>query len=105
MTFRNDNNKWKATGALDQPQDDRVPESSSRNESHDYLVRARPPATLARALQFIASEPGCTLLRQMGPPDEPHTLVVAMSEACAAVLQQRFANDLIVERDRPLQLF
>lgn len=105
MTFRNDNNKWEATGALDEQQDNRVPESSSHNELHDYLVRARPPATLARALQFIANTPGFTLLRQMGPPDEPHTLVVAMSEEAAAVLQQHFANELIVERDRPLQLF
>lgn len=105
MTFRNDNNKWEATGAFDPQQVDRVPESTSRNEPHDYLVRARAPATLARALQFIANNPGFTLLRQMGPPDEPHTLVVAMSEEAAALLQQHFANELIVERDRPLKLF
>lgn len=82
-----------------------MPESSSRNELHDYLVRARPPATLARALQFIANDAAFTLVRQLGPPDEPNTLVVAMSEEAAAVLRERFANDLIVERDRPLQLF
>jgi hypothetical protein len=105
VTFRNKNNQWEATGALDQQQDERVSQGSSRNELHDYMVRARPPATLARALQFITSDPAFTLRRQMGPPDEPHTLVVAMSEAMAAVLQQRFANDLIVEQDRPLQLF
>ena len=82
-----------------------MPPSSSRNELHDYLIRARPPATIARAMSFIASDPAFTLVRQMGPPDEPHTLVVSTSEAGAEVLRQRFANELIVERDRPLKLF
>jgi hypothetical protein len=86
-------------------QDDCVPHSSSRNELHDYLVRARPPTTLAGVMAFIATDPAFTLVRQMGPPDEPHTLVVSTSDEGAAALRQRFANELIVERDRPLTLF
>jgi hypothetical protein len=81
-----------------------VPHSSSR-ELHDYLIRARPPATLVRARTFIATDPAFTLVREMGPPDEPHTLVVSTSEEGAAVLRQRFVDELIVERDRPLKLF
>lgn len=79
--------------------------SSSRNDLHDYLIRARPPATLANAMTFIATDPAFTMVRQMGPPDEPHTLVVSTNEEGAAVLRQRFAGELIVERDRPLKLF
>lgn len=82
-----------------------MPHGSSRNELHDYLIRARPPGTCAHAMTFIAGDPDFTLVRQLGPPDEPHTLVVSMSEAGAERLRQRFGNELIVERDRPLQLF
>lgn len=82
-----------------------MPHSSSRNEFHDYLIRARPPATLVRARRFIVTDPAFTLVREMGPLDEPHTLVVSTSEAGAAVLRQRFADELIVERDQPLKLF
>ncbi|HEY0682030.1 MAG TPA: hypothetical protein VGD45_06850 [Steroidobacter sp.] len=78
---------------------------STRNESNDYLVRARPPATLLRVREFIANDPDFILRRQMGPADEPHTLVISASEEAAARLRQRFANDLIVERDRPLKMF
>lgn len=90
---------------LAQQQDDCVPQSSSRNQLHDYLIRARPPATLARARTFIATDPAFTLVREMGPPGEPHTLVVSTSDAGATVLRQRFADELIVERDQPLKLF
>jgi hypothetical protein len=77
----------------------------SSDELHDYLVRARAPATLVRALEFIANDPGFTLLRRMGSADLPHTLVVSMSDAGAERLRQHFSSELIVERDRPLSLF
>lgn len=79
--------------------------NSPQTELHDYLVRARVPATLLRARELIESDPAFTLRRQMGPAGEPHTLVISTSDEAAARLRQCFANDLIVERDRPLQLF
>lgn len=82
-----------------------MPHDASRDELNDYLIRARAPAILARAATFIANDPSFTVLRQLGPPDEPHTLVISTSEEGAALLRQRFANELIVERDRPLTLY
>jgi hypothetical protein len=82
-----------------------VPQSSSLNEQHNYLVRARSASTLASAIAFIESDPSFTLVRRLGPHDEPHTLVVAMTEEGATLLRQRFADELIVERDRPLTAF
>lgn len=80
-------------------------QSSSTNERHDYLIRARAPATLTGPAAFIAADPAFSLVRQMGPPDQPHTLVVATTEESAAALRQRFGAELLVERDRPLTLF
>jgi len=80
-----------------------VSSSSSGDERYDYLVRARAPATLGSVVQFIASDPAFDLRRQSGPANEPHTLVVSTTEQGAALLRQR--SDLIVERDRPLQMF
>ena len=77
----------------------------SSNNIHDYLVRARSSATLVRVLEFVTKEPSFTLLRQLGPPEQPHTLVITTSEDGAAALRRNFANELIVERDRPLQMF
>ena len=77
--------------------------SSSADERHDYLVRARAPATLGSVVQFITGDPAFHLLRQMGPANEPHTLVVSTTEQGAALLRQR--GELIVERDSPLKLF
>jgi hypothetical protein len=82
-----------------------MPQSSSTNERHDYLIRVRAPATLAGPAAFIAADPAFTVVRQIGPPDQPHTLVVSTTEASAAALRQRFGDELIVERDRPLTLF
>ena len=80
-------------------------QTSSPGERYDYLVRAHRPALLPQVKALIVNDPSFTLLRQLGPPGEPHTLVVAMAEQDAATLQQRFPGELIVERDRPLTLF
>lgn len=80
-------------------------QSSSGSELHDYLIRGRTPEALARAMTFIATAPAFTLVRQLGPSDQPHTLVVSTSDAAAESLRQHFAGELIVERDRPLNLF
>ena len=78
---------------------------SADDKRCDYLVRARQPGVLARVAAFVEADPSMTLARQLGPPDEPHTLVVSMAEQQAASLKQHFAGQLIVERDRPLTLY
>jgi hypothetical protein len=75
------------------------------SDRHDYLVRARQPATLGQVIAFIKADPSYTLVQQIGPADAPHTLVVAMTEEQVAALRRRFAGELIVERDRPLTAF
>ena len=86
-------------------QDNRMPNHSSRDNRHDYLVRARAPETLATALHYVTNHPAFALLRMVGPVAEPHTLLIATSEAGAAMLQKHFGDELIIERDRPLQMF
>jgi hypothetical protein len=75
----------------------------SSNTRYDYLVRARQPGALARAITTIDADPAITIMRRIGPSDEPHTLVASMAEAQAAALRQQFAGQ--VERDRPLALY
>lgn len=82
-----------------------MPNHSSRDSRHDYLVRARSPSTLATVIHYVTNHPAYALLRTVGPVAEPHTLLIATSEAGAATLQQHFGDELIVERDRPLQMF
>jgi hypothetical protein len=60
---------------------------------------------LAQVITRIEADPAITIVRRIGPPDEPHTLVASMAEARAAALGQQFAGQLIVERDRPLTLY
>lgn len=80
-------------------------QDSSGDTRCDYLVRARQPDVLARAITRIEADPAITIVRKIGPPAEPHTLVASMAEAQAAALKQQFAGELIVERDRPLTLY
>ena len=80
-------------------------QGSSGDKRYDYLVRARQPGVLARAITRIEAEPTITIVRRMGPPDEPHTLLASMAETQAAALKQQFAGELLIERDRPLTLY
>jgi hypothetical protein len=80
-------------------------QADSNDTRYDYLVRARQPGVLARAITRIEADPGITIVRRIGPSDEPHTLVASMADAQAAALRQQFAGELIVERDRPLTLY
>jgi len=77
----------------------------SSDTRYDYLVRARQPGVLTQAVTRIEADPAITIVRRIGPSDEPHTLVASMAEAQAAALRQQFAGELIVERDRPLTLY
>ena len=77
----------------------------SSDTRYDYLVRARQPGVLTQAVTRIEADPAITIVRRIGPSNEPHTLVASMAEAQAAALRQQFAGELIVERDRPLTLY
>jgi hypothetical protein len=77
----------------------------SGDTRYDYLVRARQPGVLARVITRMEADPAINIVRRIGPPDEPHTLLASMAEAQAAALKQQFAGELIIERDRPLTLY
>lgn len=80
-------------------------QGDSSETRYDYVVQARQPGVLTRAITRIEADPAITIVRRLGPSDEPHTLVASMAEAQAATLRQQFAGELIIERDRPLTLY
>ena len=74
----------------------------------NYIVRARESdGALAAFMRGIASDPDITLVDQIGPHGDPHTLVISVAADKAASLEERFRNQtqLMLERDRPLSLF
>ena len=75
------------------------------DERYHYLVRALQPEVRAQVASAIEADPSLQIVRRIGPVQDPHTFVVSMSARDADALIQRFAGRLIVERDRPLQLF
>jgi hypothetical protein len=77
---------------------------ASGQGASDYLVRARNVALLPQVITFIERDLSIAIARRLGPPDEPHTLLIAMTEPQVAALQQHFGNHIIVERDQPLSL-
>lgn len=73
-----------------------------------YIVRAAGES--APLQQFIASlqgEPAIRLLDTVGPPQQPHTVVIETDQDTAQQLAQRFHDNsqLTIEPDRPLSLF
>ncbi len=78
---------------------------SSEDTTSDYLVQARQPGVLAQVITFVRGNPAIRLVRALGPADDPHTLVLGMSDSQAADLMQRFPGQLVVEQDRPLTPF
>jgi hypothetical protein len=74
-------------------------------EPSHYLVRARPPSTLAPLIAHLETNRAGTIVRRMGPAHDPHTLLISTTREQAADLAQRFAGTIIVEPDRPLSLY
>ena len=73
-----------------------------------YMVRAREDeGALADFLRTLQGDPDITLEDQIGPPGQPHTLVVAVAPEQVAQLEARIraSGQLTLERDRPLSLF
>ena len=73
-----------------------------------YIVRAREGgSTLDDFLAAIAGDPDLTLIDTIGPPDQPHTAVIAVAPQQAPCFEHRFRNSphLLIEQDRPLSLY
>jgi len=69
-----------------------------------YLVQAHEPQTLASLVPLLEADPQAQIVNKIGPPGQPHTLVVRLSQQQADALQQKYPGELIVERDQPLSL-
>jgi hypothetical protein len=82
-----------------------MPQSTPSNTPRDHLVRVRDAAVLPQLVQFIEVDLRTPIARRLGPATDPHTLVVAITDDQAALLRQRFGNQVIVEPDRPLSLY
>src|SRR5262245_37619596 len=80
--------------------DNESPEGHAR-----YTVISRDPVLLVLVAKTIRDNPLTILLDELGPSDQPHTLVVSMTEQEAANLKQLFGDRLVIERDKPLTLF
>jgi hypothetical protein len=70
-----------------------------------FLVRAIAPQDVTHFVENVRNEPGVIFLDEIGPPGQPHTLLISMSNEQAEALKQRFAGQFIIEPDQPLQLF
>lgn len=74
-----------------------------------YLVRAVGDALpLTGFLASIANDSAITVVDRIGPPGQPHTLVLETSHDRARALEQQFEQTrqaLIIEPDRPLSMF
>src|SRR6266851_254471 len=79
--------------------------SNSARRTKRYLITSQDPQRLAEAIRIVKADPTMELLDEIGPANQPHTLVVGMGDEQAAALKQRFAGQLIVEQDRPVTLF
>lgn len=73
-----------------------------------FLIRAVGDAVpLADFLASVAADPSISIVDQIGPAGNPHTVVADMSHDQARSLEQRFSQSkqLMIEPDRPLSLF
>jgi hypothetical protein len=84
-----------------------MPSNQHQAEAGHFIIRSSDPAALADFIDEVSIDPELGLIDQIGPIGQPHTVVVAMSNAKAAALEQRFkqASPLKIEPDRPLSLF
>ncbi len=83
------------------------PISNAPGTGH-YIVRSEDAGQLAEFVEDIRQDPAVKLVDTIGPTNQPHTVVVAMSPEKALSLEQRFRKNstpLIIEPDRPLSLF
>jgi len=81
---------------------------SSGAGSGRYIVRSSDPRYLAMFIDGIRADPEIELIDTIGPPGQPHTAVLAMSEDKARALDLQFRTmnpQLTIEPDRPLSLF
>lgn len=72
-----------------------------------YIIRSDDARQLAEFISDVRQDPTMELLDTIGPANQPHMVVVAMSHDQARSLELRFSksNQLKIEPDRPLSLF
>src|SRR5438094_869691 len=78
--------------------------SNSARSTKRFLITSPDPQTVAEVTRIIEADPNVKLVDRIGPENQPHTLVVEMTDEQADALKRRFAG-LIVEQDRPVSLF
>jgi len=73
-----------------------------------YIVRSDDPQQLAGFIEDVKRDSNMELIDKIGPANQPHTVVVEMSDSQADELRQRLQaakKPLTIEPDRPLSLF
>ena len=70
--------------------------SNSARQTKRYLITSQDPQRLAEAIRIVKADPTMELLDEIGPANQPHTLVVGMGDEQAAALKQRFAGQQMV---------
>jgi hypothetical protein len=77
----------------------------SRGQERPYIVQSKAPDVLAEVIGVIKTDPGIRLVREIGPPGQPHTLAIVAREDRVMALKERFKDRLTVEDDRPLTMY
>lgn len=82
-----------------------MPLLNSDSARQRYIISATDPQQLADFLN--SAEPGVEVVDQIGPADQPHTVIVSIPPEHAPSLQRRVRSSpqLTIEPDRPLSLF
>ena len=75
-----------------------------------YMISAVDDANAGALAEFVRSsgaDPDIAVVDTIGPPGQPHTVVVDLSSDKALALARRFlaSHQLLIEPDRPLSLF
>jgi len=84
-----------------------MPPLISTKDRSRYLIRATGARKLTDIIDELKNDSTVELLDTLGPANQPHTIVVAISHDKAHSLEQRFATsqEFKIEPDRPLSLF
>lgn len=86
-----------------------MPENQPAPPKGRFMISAVDEAdgTLAEFVRASNADPEIALVDAIGPPGQPHTVVVDVTADKARALAQRFrvSNKLFIEPDGPLSLF
>jgi hypothetical protein len=86
-----------------------MPENQPAPAKGRFMISAVDEAdeSLAEFVRTSHTDPDIALVDAIGPPGQPHTVVVDVTADKARALAQRFrvSNKLLIEPDGPLTLF